>query len=630
MFDLSLAALLSHGVHKPELRNEADSPPSSEGEAFALLISEQPPPRPAAEAAPMQVPDDGSTASQGGTATTKREEQPREGDSRLEIVAEISKAAPKDIVVFPDEPVEPPKQPSPAVAKPLEIGQIPLAPAPIPAGDPPAVIKDAEPTFSEVSYRNVSAHEAAAPAREAVEVPTTHVGPPGTIVHAQPPENTSSPAEKPKEKKQAENLTPHQAGFSAKTLFTSQTAFQPERTVELEQPNIPAMKGATPDAPERAATKVVVSPNKAPERPALVQSHIPVAADSPRLHNIIPANNIPANLSGMDFTPSAAEAEPDRHSSLVQLSRGASNHYIPQSVSQSPAFPPSTQAMQRQMPLQDEPLKTAPAPAINHHLAAPHPEILPTGARKTNHIEISALPLLAEMPREARASIPRKPPAEGQSTFETPTLVTRKDDREPMLTPQGGQAKEPAQPPAPTAPPRANPAFEPGKPQAPHEPFHRGDTSLASAIETTGPRLSASHTNVLAPRSPPIAVQIHQHIAAFPAPASGHTATYEIALRPEELGTIRLQLAGGETSVALHISAERDDTLHLLRRHAEDLSRELRELGYDDVSFAFSSENASQTEDDSPPPDQPEEIPAAPGAQSNPEYISTRVLDKRL
>ena len=64
----------------------------------------------------------------------------------------------------------------------------------------------------------------------------------------------------------------------------------------------------------------------------------------------------------------------------------------------------------------------------------------------------------------------------------------------------------------------------------------------------------------------------------------------EITLKPEELGTVRLVITGGERpSVAVY--AEHADTLDLLRRHADILARELRDsgLGGAEMSFADNS-----------------------------------------
>ncbi|WP_165759838.1 flagellar hook-length control protein FliK [Falsiruegeria litorea] len=64
--------------------------------------------------------------------------------------------------------------------------------------------------------------------------------------------------------------------------------------------------------------------------------------------------------------------------------------------------------------------------------------------------------------------------------------------------------------------------------------------------------------------------------------------TVDIALNPEELGRVRMAIAAGESTVAISIVAERPETLELMRRHADLLIEEFRNLGYGDIEFEFS------------------------------------------
>ncbi|MDV4144724.1 flagellar hook-length control protein FliK [Shimia sp. FJ5] len=63
----------------------------------------------------------------------------------------------------------------------------------------------------------------------------------------------------------------------------------------------------------------------------------------------------------------------------------------------------------------------------------------------------------------------------------------------------------------------------------------------------------------------------------------------DIALRPEELGSVRLSLSGQEGQMSVVVQAERPETLDLMRRHIDSLSQEFRAIGYGDVSFSFQS-----------------------------------------
>lgn len=66
-----------------------------------------------------------------------------------------------------------------------------------------------------------------------------------------------------------------------------------------------------------------------------------------------------------------------------------------------------------------------------------------------------------------------------------------------------------------------------------------------------------------------------------------HDKPIEIALRPAELGRVRMMMATHESGITVTITADRGDTLDLMRRHADDLGKSLSELGYGDVSFSF-------------------------------------------
>ena len=63
--------------------------------------------------------------------------------------------------------------------------------------------------------------------------------------------------------------------------------------------------------------------------------------------------------------------------------------------------------------------------------------------------------------------------------------------------------------------------------------------------------------------------------------------TVEIRLSPEELGHVRMQLITGETGLTVHITADRPDTLDLMRRHIDQLARDLADAGYGDAAFSF-------------------------------------------
>ena len=65
----------------------------------------------------------------------------------------------------------------------------------------------------------------------------------------------------------------------------------------------------------------------------------------------------------------------------------------------------------------------------------------------------------------------------------------------------------------------------------------------------------------------------------------------EIALEPAELGRVRMTVSMTDGGVTLQITAERPETLDLMRRHIEELSQELRRMGYTEVGRSFNTDD---------------------------------------
>ncbi len=65
----------------------------------------------------------------------------------------------------------------------------------------------------------------------------------------------------------------------------------------------------------------------------------------------------------------------------------------------------------------------------------------------------------------------------------------------------------------------------------------------------------------------------------------------EISLSPEELGRVKLTLHGTEHTMNIGIHAERGETLDLMRRNIDLLARDMRELGFANVTFSFDSQS---------------------------------------
>jgi hypothetical protein len=79
--------------------------------------------------------------------------------------------------------------------------------------------------------------------------------------------------------------------------------------------------------------------------------------------------------------------------------------------------------------------------------------------------------------------------------------------------------------------------------------------------------------------------------------AQFHDRPVELILSPEELGIVRMTLSASDGAAVLSVSAERPDTLDLMRRNIELLERQFRDLGFDSVSFTFGGHAKGGTPD---------------------------------
>ncbi|WP_299194051.1 flagellar hook-length control protein FliK [uncultured Litoreibacter sp.] len=91
-----------------------------------------------------------------------------------------------------------------------------------------------------------------------------------------------------------------------------------------------------------------------------------------------------------------------------------------------------------------------------------------------------------------------------------------------------------------------------------------------------------SVANVYAPNP---AVQVAAQILAKG--GNGDVREFEIRLDPEELGKLRINIGPKELGLVVTITAERQETLELLRRHSDDLLENLEHMGFDGAALEF-------------------------------------------
>lgn len=118
--------------------------------------------------------------------------------------------------------------------------------------------------------------------------------------------------------------------------------------------------------------------------------------------------------------------------------------------------------------------------------------------------------------------------------------------------------------------------------------------SLAMQNEVTAPGSNASNTSVqpashhsIVPRVESVQAAARYAVDVFTTETG---KTVEISLGPDELGRVRMSLVTSEAGVSIAITAERPETLELLRRHSDMLSQEFLRLGYEQTAFEFGEE----------------------------------------
>ena len=111
----------------------------------------------------------------------------------------------------------------------------------------------------------------------------------------------------------------------------------------------------------------------------------------------------------------------------------------------------------------------------------------------------------------------------------------------------------------------------------------------SGATTATGPLAHAAQHAVHASPALPVAAQI---VAALSRSADGAT---ELALSPDELGTVRLRLepdAANPDRMVVMITFERPETLDLFRRHVGELADALRDAGYSGADIGFGQDQS--------------------------------------
>ena len=153
------------------------------------------------------------------------------------------------------------------------------------------------------------------------------------------------------------------------------------------------------------------------------------------------------------------------------------------------------------------------------------------------------------------------------------------------------------------------PASEPNRPLVPEG---HGGPRMDVMQTTSAPQTAAPHRADLP-------VQVARQLAD--ALQNAGQRPVDIALNPEELGRLRLALSTTEAGMAVQITAERPDTIELMRRHITELAQEFRQLGYAEISFTFAGGDTRQEDGAMARPSRTPETQAEAGTESPAEIV---------
>ena len=171
-------------------------------------------------------------------------------------------------------------------------------------------------------------------------------------------------------------------------------------------------------------------------------------------------------------------------------------------------------------------------------------------------------------------------------------------------------------PPQAMTPPQAEPAPATFPPQDPL-------TDVSGLPRLSDPLPSASSDPLRSlgappPRTPDLARSVQAQLVDVA--RTTPNGTVEVKLAPEELGRVHMTVSQSEADVTITVVVERPETLDLMRRHADMLSTELRQAGFERLSFSFGQggDPNNTGQDTSAAPFEAPDIPSDPDPTDTP------------
>lgn len=129
---------------------------------------------------------------------------------------------------------------------------------------------------------------------------------------------------------------------------------------------------------------------------------------------------------------------------------------------------------------------------------------------------------------------------------------------------------------------RAEPAF-----QSYGMDFAATENAAHVPTGSPGPPILTQATGPSASAVPQTAASVMAAVVGAIPAANTPTDRVEVILSPEELGRVQMDFRADGDGMRVFLTAERPETLDLLRRHADQLASELRQAGYSGASLSF-------------------------------------------
>jgi len=366
--------------------------------------------------------------------------------------------------------------------------------------------------------------------------------------------------------------------------------------IPISQNVLPTESGQKTGSPDPARSALIPTADIGPvatagSPPAISRTEIgpPIAVPAKSLENAVQNNQIP----GVDVLEKVAAPDTLVALPLTGNVTGAGGVFQADTIQFSSQSPPPTTSIQN-IPAATYGLLGTPAPSdIKQNPPVPRQGFAARPTMLATEMLAPSVPAqVSLMPAEILAT---QPLAQTNPATAMPVQDSRVTDA-PM--PQPGEKTAPPVAPIGQAPALTDttvtplPPIPPGDAQIPFE-LTTGDLEQVFAVT------DRFQQNGLPPADPIFATTLRpeQSLRVMQMIAEAARALpdrpVELALSPEELGRVRLTLQTSETSMNVLVTVERPETLELLRRNIDLLANELRDAGYDDVSFAFADQEPS-------------------------------------